>query len=98
MDHRDIHSQLYRDIHTVQNIIQTLRDNITYTTESLHSSLDSVEKMVEALVNIKQFALNTIQPLDAKLCKNKDCKEMQERLEKTLRSIVDIVNHSMQPN
>jgi hypothetical protein len=92
------HPQLYRDIHTIQNIIDTLRENIITTTEALHRTQSQVDKMLEALVNIKQFSLHTIGPINDKSCKNKDCKAMQERLERSLHSIIDLVNHSLRNN
>ena len=49
-------------------------------------------------LNIKQFSQNSMRPLNERTCKHKDCKAVQERLERTLRSIIDLVNHSLQPN
>ena len=87
-----------RDLDYLQRIIHTQRENINWATQEVRRSNLLVHKMAEALVNIKQFSQNSMQPLNERTCKNKDCKAVQERLERTLRSIIDLVNHSLQPN
>ena len=87
-----------RDLDYLQYIIHTQQDNINWAAHEVRRSNLLVHKMSEALVNIKQFSQNSMQPLNERTCKNKDCKAVQERLERTLRSIIDLVNNSLQPN
>ena len=92
------HHTFQRDIQYMQHIIRTQQANIDWATQGIQRSNQLVHKMSEALVNIKQFSQNSMHPLNERTCKNKDCKAVQERLERTLRSIIDLVNHSLQPN
>ncbi len=87
-----------RDIKYLQQVINTQQAHIDWAAREVRRSKLLVHKMSEALVNIKQFSQNSIKPLNKKSCRNKDCKAMQERLERTSRSIIDLVNHSLQPN
>ena len=87
-----------RDLDYLQHIIHTQQDNINWAAHEVRRSNLLVHKMSEALVNIKQFSQNSMQPLNERTCKNKDCKAVQERLERTLRSIIVLVNNSLQPN
>ena len=87
-----------RDLDYLQHIIHTQQENINWATHEVRRSNLLVHKMSEALVNIKQFSQNSMRPLNERTCKHKDCKAVQERLERTLRSIIDLVNHSLQPN
>ena len=87
-----------RDLEYLQHIIHTQQENINWATHEVRRSKQLVNKMSEALVNIKHFSQNSMHPLNERTCKNKDCKAVQERLERTLRSIIDLVNHSLQPN
>ena len=91
-------TRYHRDLQLLQNIIHTQQANISYATQAVQRANQQVNKMVEALVNIKSFSQHTITPLDTMRCRNKECKAMRERLETTMRSIIDLVNHSLQQN
>ncbi len=91
-------SAFQRDIQYLQQVINTQQAHIDWAAREVRRSKLLVHKMSEALVNIKQFSQNSIKPLNERSCRNKDCKAMQERLERTSRSIIDLVNHSLQPN
>ena len=86
------------DIKYLQQIINTQQQHINWAAHEVHRAKILVDKMSEALVNIKQFSQTGMQSVHEKSCKHKDCKAVQERMEKTLRSIIDLENHSLQPN
>ena len=92
------HPTIQKDIQTIQTFINAQQAYINWATRGIRRSEQQIQKMVEALVNIKQFSQTTIGPLNERSCKNRDCKDMQERLERALRSIIDLVNNSMQLN
>jgi len=77
-------STFQRDIQYLQQVINTQQAHIDWAAQEVHRS--------------KLLVHNSIQPLNERSCRNKDCKAMQERLERTSRSIIDLVNHSLQPN